>query len=173
MRSFTRRATNCGAALTASRSRRQIRAVVEETTQRRTYTAAHCHPASSIRRCTEFGVRSIEHGTLIDAETADYVAAAGAFIVPTMAIIFALKEHGPRLGFPPASQFKVQSVYEHALQGMEHMRKAGVNIAFGTDLLGALYVEQCREFTLPRGVHAARDTAPSDLDFGGPSHEGG
>jgi imidazolonepropionase-like amidohydrolase len=130
----------------------EIRAVVEETTQRRTYTAAHCHPASSIRRCAEFGVRSIEHGTLIDAETAEYIASTGAFIVPTMAIIFALKEHGPRLGFPPASQFKVQSVYENALQGMEYMRKAGVQIAFGTDLLGALYVEQCSEFTLRREV---------------------
>jgi imidazolonepropionase-like amidohydrolase len=130
----------------------EIRAVVEETTQRRTYTAAHCHPASSIRRCVQCGVRSIEHGTLIDPDTAQYVASAGAFIVPTMAIIFALKEHGRRLGFPPASQAKVESIYQHALQGMDYMRKAGVKIAFGTDLLGQLYVEQCREFQLRREV---------------------
>jgi imidazolonepropionase-like amidohydrolase len=130
----------------------EIRAVVEETTQRRTYTAAHCHPAASIRRCAQFGVRSIEHGTLIDAETAEYVVSTGAFIVPTMAIIFALKEHGPRLGFPAVSQAKVQGVYENALRGMDCMRKAGVKIAFGTDLLGSLYVEQCREFSLRREV---------------------
>jgi imidazolonepropionase-like amidohydrolase len=34
------------------------------------------------------GVRVIEHGTLIDDDTARYVAEKGAFIVPTMAIIF-------------------------------------------------------------------------------------
>jgi imidazolonepropionase-like amidohydrolase len=130
----------------------EIRAVVEETNQRRTYTAAHCHPATSIRRCVEYGVRSIEHGTLIDSETAQYVAATGAFIVPTMVIIFSLMEHGRRLGFPAASQSKVENVFKHALQGMDHMRQAGVKIAFGTDLLGALYLEQCREFTLRREV---------------------
>ena len=130
----------------------EIRAVVEETTQRRSYTAAHCHPASAIRRCAQYGVRSIEHGTLIDPEVARFVASTGAFIVPTMAIIFALKEHGPRLGFPPASQAKVEVAYQQALQGMEHMRQAGVKIGFGTDLLGQLYTDQCREFALRREV---------------------
>jgi imidazolonepropionase-like amidohydrolase len=130
----------------------EIRAVVEETNQRRTYTAAHCHPATSIRRCVQYGVRSIEHGTLIDSETAQYVASTGAFIVPTMVIIFSLMEHGRRLGFPPVSQSKVENVFKHALQGMDHMRRAEVKIAFGTDLLGALYLEQCREFTLRREV---------------------
>lgn len=130
----------------------EIRAVVEETSQRRTYTAAHCHPASAIQRCAQYGVRSIEHGTLIDSETARFVASTGAFIVPTMAIIFALKEHGPRLGFPPVSQAKVEVAYQQALQGMEHMRQAGVKVGFGTDLLGQLYVDQCREFALRREV---------------------
>ena len=51
-------------------------------TERRTYVAAHCHPASAARRCVEFGVRSIEHGTLIDDETARFVASKGAYIVP-------------------------------------------------------------------------------------------
>ncbi|HEY4366635.1 MAG TPA: amidohydrolase family protein [Steroidobacteraceae bacterium] len=130
----------------------EIRAVVEETTQRRTYTAAHCHSASAIRRCVEFGVHSIEHGTLIDLETAQYVASMGAFIVPTMAIIFALQQHGKQLGFPPASQAKVEIVHQQALAGMDYMRQAGAKIGFGTDLLGKLYVEQCKEFLLRREV---------------------
>src|SRR4029453_19296376 len=62
----------------------EIRAVVNECTERRTYVSAHCHPASAVRRCVEFGVRSIEHGTLMDAETARFVAKRGAFVVPTM-----------------------------------------------------------------------------------------
>lgn len=130
----------------------EIRAIVNETAERRSYTAAHCHPASAVRRCVESGVRSIEHGTLIDDATAAFVADKGAFVVPTMAIIFALIETGRQLGFPPESQAKAQIVYERALGGMDSMRKAGVRIGFGTDLLGETYVQQCREFSIRREV---------------------
>jgi imidazolonepropionase-like amidohydrolase len=130
----------------------EIRAIVNETTERRAYAAAHCHPASAIRRCVEFGVRSIEHGTLIDDETARFVAQKGAFIVPTMAIIFALIELGPKLGFPAQSQEKARFAFDRALSGMESMRNAGVQIGFGTDLLGDTYTQECREFALRKEV---------------------
>jgi imidazolonepropionase-like amidohydrolase len=126
----------------------EIRAIVQECTERRTYASAHCHPASAVRRCVEFGVRSIEHGTLIDDATARYVASKDAYIVPTMVIIFALVELGPKLGFPPESQEKAQYAYKEALSGLDKMRKAGVKVGFGTDLLGTTYVQECREFTI-------------------------
>ena len=126
----------------------EIRAIVNECTERRTYVAAHCHPASAIRRCAEFGVRSIEHGTLIDDDTARFVAGRGAYIVPTMVVIFSLIEMGPQLGFPAASQEKAEYAYKEALSGIDKMRSAGVKVGFGTDLLGPTYVQQCREFTI-------------------------
>jgi imidazolonepropionase-like amidohydrolase len=126
----------------------EIRAIVNECTERRTYVSAHCHPASAVRRCVEFGVRCIEHATLIDEDTARFVAERGAFIVPTMAIIFALVEQGRALGFPPQSQAKVEQVFEQAISGLEAMRRADVKLAYGTDLLGSTYTDQCREFTL-------------------------
>jgi imidazolonepropionase-like amidohydrolase len=100
----------------------------------------------------EFGVRVIEHGTLVDDETCRYVAQQGAYIVPTMAIIFALIEVGPKLGFPQVSQDKVEVAYRQALSGMESMRRAGVKIGLGTDLLGETYTHQTREFTIRREV---------------------
>jgi imidazolonepropionase-like amidohydrolase len=126
----------------------EIRAIVNECAERRTYVAAHCHPASAVRRCVEFGVRSIEHGTLIDDETARFVASKGAFIVPTMVVIFTLVELGRELGFPPQSQEKAEYAFTQALSGMDAMRRAGVRIGFGTDLLGSTYVQRCREFTI-------------------------
>jgi imidazolonepropionase-like amidohydrolase len=126
----------------------EIRAIVGECAERRTYVASHCHPASAVRRSVEFGVRSIEHGTLIDDETARFVAERGAFIVPTMSVLFALIEMGRQLGFPPQSQEKAEAVTKHALSGLDKMRKAGVKVCYGTDLLGSTYVQQCREFTL-------------------------
>lgn len=130
----------------------EIRAIVNECTERRTYAAAHCHPASAVRRCVEFGVRSIEHGTLIDDDTARFVAQRGAYIVPTMVVIFALVEMGRELGFPAVSQEKAEYAYEQALSGMDKMREAGVKIGFGSDLLGPMYVQECREFTIRREV---------------------
>jgi imidazolonepropionase-like amidohydrolase len=126
----------------------EIRAIVNECAERRTYVAAHCHPASAIRRCVEFGVRSIEHGTLIDDDTARFVAECGAYIVPTMVVIFALVEMGKELGFPAVSQEKAEYAYTQALSGMDKMRAAGVKIGFGTDLLGSTYVQECREFAI-------------------------
>jgi imidazolonepropionase-like amidohydrolase len=101
-----------------------------------------------VRRCVEYGVRSIEHGTLIDDETARFVAKSSSYIVPTMVIIFALVELGAKLGFPPQSLEKARQAFKEALSGLEKMRKAGVKVGYGTDLLGSTYVQQCREFTL-------------------------
>jgi imidazolonepropionase-like amidohydrolase len=126
----------------------EIRAIVNECAERRTYVSAHCHPVSAIRRCIEFGVRCIEHGTLMDEETAVFVAASGTYVVPTCVILFALMERGASLGFPPASLEKAKVAFASAVRGMEYMRRAGVKIGFGTDLLGVTHVQQCREFTI-------------------------
>src|SRR5258706_2485983 len=126
----------------------EIRAIVNECTERRTYASAHCHPASAVRRCVEFGVRSIEHGTLIDDETARFVAKSDSYIVPTMTILFALVELGPKLGFPPESQEKAKVACEGALAGLDRIRKAGVKVGYGTDLLGALYTQQVPDLTI-------------------------
>jgi imidazolonepropionase-like amidohydrolase len=130
----------------------EIRAIVNEAAERRTYVSAHCHPASAAKRCIEFGVRVIEHGTLMDDATANFVAQSGAFIVPTMVTIFALVELGRELGFPPQSREKAEYAFEKAIVGMESMRAAGVKVGFGTDLLGRTYTQQCREFTIRKEV---------------------
>jgi imidazolonepropionase-like amidohydrolase len=130
----------------------EIRAIVQECSERRTYASAHCHPASAARRCAEFGVRCIEHGTLMDDETARFIAKKGAYVVPTLSILHALVEEGPRLGFPAQMQAKAQEVAKGAIEGLHVMRKAKVKLGYGTDLLGSLYVQQCREFTLRREV---------------------
>ncbi|WP_129778321.1 metal-dependent hydrolase family protein [Peristeroidobacter soli] len=126
----------------------EISAIVHEAQERRSYVTAHCHPAYSARRCVELGVRCIEHGTLMDDDTARFIAEKGAFVVPTMAVIFAISEMGKKLGFPAASQEKIEYARQRAIAGMESMRKAGVRVGFGTDLLGDTYVQERREFTL-------------------------
>lgn len=126
----------------------EIRAAVEETATRRTYVMAHAHTASAVRRCAALGVRSIEHGTLIDAEAAEAAASAGAFVVPTLVTIFAMIESGTALGLPKVFADKLQGLGEAGLRSLETCRAAGVRMGFGTDLLGPLHDRQCREFLI-------------------------
>lgn len=138
-------------------SEAEIRAIVEECNRHGAYVCAHCHPTQAIRRCVEYGVRSIEHGTLIDEETAAFVAQRGAYIVPTMAVVYALKEDGTRMGMPEVSRKKMLKVYDGALKGLEVMKRAGVKMGFGTDLLGEQHTRQGTEFTIRREVLTSFD----------------
>ncbi len=126
----------------------EIRAIVEECTRHGAYACAHCHPTEAIRRCVEHGVRSIEHGTLIDEDTAAFVVKKGAYVVPTMAVIFALLKDAPQMGIPEVYWRKLLTVQEQAIKGLEIMKKAGVKMGFGTDLLGDQYPRQGTEFTI-------------------------
>jgi imidazolonepropionase-like amidohydrolase len=126
----------------------EIRAAVDEADRAGSYVAAHCHPTEAVRRAAALGVRSIEHATLIDSKTAEFVAERGSFAVPTMATLIALFEEGAALGFPPANMAKLSRVADSALSGLEIMKRAGVKMGFGTDLLGSLHVRQSTEFTL-------------------------
>ena len=137
----------------------EIRAAVEVATMAGAYVAAHCHPAEAIRRAALLGVRSIEHATLIDRPTADVVAERGAFAVPTMVVIIALAEQGGALGLPPASMEKLRRIADRAIESLRILQAAGVKMGFGTDLLGALHVQQSREFTLRAGTEANRNSA--------------
>jgi len=126
----------------------EIRVGVEEAATRRTYVMAHAHTASAVRRCAALGVRSIEHGTLIDAQAAEAAAAAGAFVVPTLVTIFAMLESGADFGLPKIFADKLQGLGEDGLRSLEICRAAGVPMGFGTDLLGPLQDRQSREFLI-------------------------
>lgn len=130
----------------------EIRAIVQECTERRTYVAAHCLTSESTRRSVEFGVRCIEHAALIDAETAAFVAERGAYVVPTMVCLVTLVEQGLEMGLPDDRMDKLRTVYADSLAGLEVMRDAGVKIGFGTDLLAGFYPQQSRELRLRREV---------------------
>jgi imidazolonepropionase-like amidohydrolase len=131
-------------------SEAEIRAIVDECARHGAYVCAHCYPAEGIRRCVEYGVRSIEHGTLIDEETATVVVARGAYVVPTMAMLFAHAADGERI--PEVSRQKLRRVHDFALRSLEVMKRAGVKMGFGTDLLGDQNARRGMEFTLRREV---------------------
>jgi imidazolonepropionase-like amidohydrolase len=139
----------------------EIRTAVEEADRAGHYVAAHCHPKEAVHRAAGLGVRSIEHATLIDQPTAEYVAEKGAFTVPTMAIMVGLLEEGEKLGLPAPSMEKLKRLGDSAFSALEIMKQAGVKMGLGSDLLGALHVRQSTEFTLRAKVLPAIDVLRS------------
>ncbi len=130
----------------------EIRAVVDEVERHDSYVTAHVHPDGAMRRCIELGVHCIEHGTLITDDTAALAARKGTAIVPTMAVVAALSRHGAEFGFPKVMLDKLGTLAPVYAGNVERMKKAGVTIGWGTDLIGALDRHQCIEFELRREV---------------------
>lgn len=117
----------------------EIRTAVYEASTRNTYVMAHCHTDDGARRCVEYGVRSIEHGTFIKADTARFIAERGAYVVPTLTVIDVLRKHSRELGIPPMSLNKIEGVYDQMLSAVETCTKAGVKLGLGADLLDHRY----------------------------------
>lgn len=137
----------------------EMLAAVEEATRWRTYVMAHSHTAEAARRCAKNGVRSIEHGTLIDRETADFVAQHEAFVVPTLAVVDGIL-NGP-IKLPPAMQEKAKAIGDKASEAARHCLEAGVKLGLGTDLFGALHGRETRELVIRAGVTGALNTLQS------------
>ena len=127
-------------------SEEEIRAAVWEAHSWGTYVMAHVYTPEAIRRCVEYGVRSVEHANLIDAGTAAFAAERGAFVVPTLATYESLGRRGASLGLPRVSLDKLGAVSDAGVASLEILRDAGVKTGFGTDLLGAMHEDQLTEF---------------------------
>ena len=126
----------------------EIRAICEEAEAWRTYVLAHAYIPKAIIRAVENGVRTIEHGNLLDAEAAKVMAEHGAYLVPTSVTYRALRDHGREFGFPEVSMRKLGDVLEVGMRAIETARDAGVRIGHGSDLLGECQVYQSDEFAI-------------------------
>ena len=132
----------------------ETRAIVDEAAARHTIVLAHAYTPAAIRRAVEGGVRSIEHGNLIDAPTAALMAERGAVAVPTLITYEALARDGLRLGLGAESAAKIEQVRAAGLSSLEVFKAAGVKLAFGTDLLGGSHDLQSEEFLIRAQVQS-------------------
>jgi len=139
----------------------EMAAAVEEAHSWRTYVCAHAYTPEAIQRAVRAGVRSIEHGNLLDDATAALMASHDAFLVPTLVTYAKIAELGAAFGFPAASVRKVQDVIAAGLGSLDRAARAGVAIGFGTDLLGETHPFQSHEFVIRREAMAAIDVIRS------------
>ena len=109
----------------------ELRAAVEAAENWGTYVTVHAYTPESIRRSIAAGVKCIEHGHLMDEETAKLIADKGIWL-STQAFPDELAS-----AFPPGSleAMKARVVFAGTDKVFTLAKKYGIKTAFGTDIL--------------------------------------
>jgi imidazolonepropionase-like amidohydrolase len=130
----------------------EVAAAVEEAHAFGRYVCAHAYTPEAITRAANGGVRTIEHGNLIDEASAKLMASKGMFLIANLVAYYAMRERAKEFGMIGEMLEKNDLVIDGGLRSLEICKRAGVAVAYGTDLLGQLQVDQGREFLLRSDV---------------------
>jgi imidazolonepropionase-like amidohydrolase len=122
----------------------EIRAAVQAASDWGTYVLAHAYTSEAIERLVVNGVKCIEHGLLIDDETAKLVADKGVVISTQLVVYRTLQD------LPGISERNLRKL-EAVLVGQENLirliKKYGIKTGFATDFIQGGYTMLTREFT--------------------------
>jgi imidazolonepropionase-like amidohydrolase len=111
----------------------EIRAAVEQAAEYGTYVAAHAHGAEGIKRAVRAGVRSIEHGSLIDDEAIALMKEKGTWLVADIYNGDYIASAGREQGWDEEILRKNDETTDAQRAGFRKAVAAGVRIAYGTD----------------------------------------
>jgi imidazolonepropionase-like amidohydrolase len=126
----------------------EVQAAVEEAHAFGRYVCAHAYTPQAITRAAHAGVRTIEHGNLIDDASAKLMAEKKMFLVANLVTYYEMKKRASEYGMNSDMLAKNDLVIEGALKSLEICKRHGIPVAYGTDLLGQLQVAQSEEFSL-------------------------
>ncbi len=111
----------------------QLRAAVEQAAEYGSYVTAHAHGAEGIKRAVRAGVRSIEHGSLIDDEAIALMKERGAWLVADIYNGDYIATVGREKKWPEEFIRKNDETTEAQRAGFRKAVAAGVKIGYGTD----------------------------------------
>lgn len=126
----------------------EIREIVSTANDYGMHVAAHAHGAEGIKRAILAGVRSIEHGTLMDEEVIKLMIANETFYVPTISAGEFVAGKAKIDGYyPDIVKPKAEKIGPQLKDTFKKAYKAGVKIAFGTDSGVSYHGENAKEFS--------------------------
>ena len=111
----------------------QIRAAVEQAAEYGTFVAAHAHGAEGIKRAVRAGVRSIEHGSLMDDEAIRLMKEHGTWLVADIWNGDFTDSVGREQKWPEDILRKNTETTEMQRVGFRKAVALGVKVAYGTD----------------------------------------
>ena len=109
--------------------------------------AAHAHGIEGIQRAIKAGVQTIEHGSLMDKETAQLMKTYDCYLVPTLSAGRYVRQQADIKGYYPDIIIpKIMKIDEGIRATMTMVKTEGVPIAFGTDAGVFPHGENAKEF---------------------------
>jgi imidazolonepropionase-like amidohydrolase len=125
----------------------EIKAIVETADDYDMHVAAHAHGPEGMKRAIRSGVRSIEHGTIMDGEVLALLKEYGTFYVPTISAGMFVAEKAKESGYyPPIIVPKALEIGPRLLKTFTTAHKFGIKIAFGTDSGVSYHGDNAKEF---------------------------
>ena len=125
----------------------EIREIVETASDYNMHVAAHAHGSEGMKRAVLAGVRSIEHGTLMDQEVMDLMIKKNTYYVPTISAGEFVAEKAQIDGYyPEIVRPKAKKIGPQLKNTFKKAYGAGVKIAFGTDSGVSYHGENAKEF---------------------------
>jgi len=119
--------------------------------------------ATVLRGVSGFGAHSVYHTTkllrlstdlpmVVEVVDSLFYRGKGAYLVANLVAYYAMKERAKEFGMSSEMLAKNDMVIDGGLKSLEICKRAGIKVGYGSDLLGALQVDQSREFLLRREV---------------------
>ncbi len=127
----------------------ELEAIVEAAATMGRKVTAHAHGKSGIDAALRAGVRSIEHGTFLDAESIRLFKQNDAYLVPTVLAGVTVAEMAETADWmTPPQREKSRQVGPQMLAMLTRAHAGGVKIAFGTDSGVSAHGDNARELEL-------------------------
>jgi imidazolonepropionase-like amidohydrolase len=139
----------------------EITAAVEEARARRTYVTTHALNLTGIKNAIAAGVTCIEHGRLLDEETAAEMASRGVHLVPTLAVMHTYLERFDAMALPESIRERTVGKEAEMAEAVSVASKAGVLIGSGSDYIGPSQARRGLELTLKARLIGAMDAIVS------------
>ena len=131
------------------------------------WVMSHAHGPEGIKRAVRAGVRSIEHGTFLDQESAELMVERGTWLVPTITSGDTTEELANDEKLAPEIRAKFKDLGRPEFDAMKLAAQAGIKVALGTDAavmphgwnLNELAHMANNGFTPEQALHAATMSA--------------
>jgi imidazolonepropionase-like amidohydrolase len=114
-------------------SMEELRAVVEEATEKERPVVCHAESRRSIVKAAKAGVRTIEHAIYLDDEGLEAILEHDVAVCPTLGLYTAYAERGLEFGIPAEVVANHRRTHEQHIEAIRKAIDAGVTIIAGSD----------------------------------------